>query len=379
MILRMDDSFRASAPDTVTVDFGAGPVTVPRDLQILGLWDPELGIPAEGTVDWSPLAKLPNVITVEWSGPDRGVVAAAAARGVQYLYWSDADDAVDLSATSVTHVRLDGPGLRHVRLPASIQQLQLNDPPRPELRVEAPDDGHGRDLSLFWRTANGEQVRIPAGLSRITSLWLWPDRELTLSVVAGLADLRELTVTFENPPGTLTALSALRSLPALRTLQLDDAYDWDPDTLPDLPALEKLVLNGARRGTAAALKSRLQGRGVKVISRDTKTETWLAAHLFNPFRDWADDSPAFGAAACKAYGRARTAIDTATATGPEQAQAREAALRGLVADLNAIQARYGLIDTINREHAAEVYLALARHADVDTAMAARWLDEDRAW
>src|SRR4051794_27904314 len=144
-----------------------------------------MAIPAEGAVDWSHLDRLPNVITVEWSGSDRGVVAAAAARRVRYLYWSEADGEVDLSGTEVTHVRLGGVGLRRILLPASIQQLQLNDPPLPELRVEAPDDGRGLQLQLFWRTANREQIRIPAGLSRITSLWLWPDREVTLSVVAG--------------------------------------------------------------------------------------------------------------------------------------------------------------------------------------------------
>jgi len=379
MILRMEGSFQTWAPGDVTVDFGAGPVTVERGLQILGLHDPEVPIPAEGSIDWSQLAKLPNVITVEWSGSDRGVVAAAAARGVQYLYWSDADGEVDLSITSVTEVRLDGIGLRRVRLPASIQGLLLNDPPLPELRVEAPDDGLGLQLQLFWRTANREQIRIPAGLSRIRSLWLWPDRDVTLSVVAGLADLQELTVTFENPPGTLTDLSALRSLPALRTLQFDSAYDWDPDAMPELPALQKLVLSGVRRTVATAIKSRLNGSGVKVVTRDTKTDAWLAAHMFNPFRDWIEDSKAFGTAACKAYTKARTAIDEAAATGPERFQAQEAALRGLVVDLNAISVRYELIDTINREHAVEVYLALARHANLDADMAARWLDEDRGW
>jgi hypothetical protein len=101
--------------------------------------------------------------------------------------------------------------------------------------------------------------------------------------------------------------------------------------------------------------------------------------MFNPFRDWIEDSKAFGTAACKAYTKARTAIDAAAATGAEQSRAREAALRGLVADLNAIDARYELIDTINREHAAEVYLGLARHANIDAGMAAQWLDEDREW
>jgi hypothetical protein len=322
------------------------------------------------------LELLPSLITVDWSGPDRGVVAAVAARRVRYLYWSDAPGEVDLSATSVVQVRLGGDGLRSIRLPASTRRLQLNDPPLPALRVEAPDDGRGMELQLFWRTADRERLRIPTGLSRITSAWLWPDREVTLSVVADLTDLRSLQVTFENAPGTLTGLSALRSLPALRTLQFECAYDWDPDALPELPALRELVLDGVRRTTAAAIRSRFKGGGVKVTARGTKTDTWLAAHLFNPFRDWVEDAKGFGAAACEAYIKARTAVDAA---GPARAQAREAALRGLVADLNAIQARYELIDTHHREYAAGVYLTLAGDAGVDAALATRWLDEDRTW
>jgi hypothetical protein len=165
----------------------------------------------------------------------------------------------------------------------------------------------------------------------------------------------------------------------LRTLQFDSAYDWDPDALPDLPALQELVLNGVRRSTAAAMKNRFKGRRVKVTISGTKTDTWLATHMFNPFRDWIEESTAFGTAACKAYTKARTALDAAAAAGPERSQAVEAAFRGLVADLNGIDARYGLIDTINREYAAEVYLALAHHSNVDATVAARWLDEDREW
>jgi hypothetical protein len=168
-------------------------------------------------------------------------------------------------------------------------------------------------------------------------------------------------------------------LPALRTLEFDSAYDWDPQAVPELPGLQELVLNGVRRTTAAAIKSRFKGSGVKVTIRGTKTDTWLAAHMFNPFRDWIEDSKAFGTAACTAYTKARTAIDAAAAAGPERSRALEAALRGLVADLNAIDARYEMIDTINREHAADVYLNLARQANVDAELAARWLDEDREW
>ena len=169
MILRTEGSSQIWTPGEVEVDFGAGPVTVSRALQVLSLHDPNVAMPADGHIDWSQLEKLPNLITVNWSGTDRGVVAAAAARRLQYLYWSDTDGDIDLSVTAVIHVRLSGAGLRRVRLPVSLQRLQLNDPSLPELVVEAPDDGRGLDLHLFWRTANREQVRIPAGLNRITS------------------------------------------------------------------------------------------------------------------------------------------------------------------------------------------------------------------
>jgi hypothetical protein len=264
---------------------------------------------------------------VDWSGADREVVAAAAARQVQYLDWSDAAGEVDLSGTAVIHVRLSGAGLHRVRLPASIQRLQLNDPPLPRLRVEAPGDGRGLALQLFWRTANRDQVRIPAGLDRITSLWLWPDREAILTVLAGLADLQSLTVTFANTPGTLSDLPALRLLPELRTPQFDSAHDWDPDALPELPGLTELVLNGVRRTTAAAVKSRLKGSGVKVTTRDTKTDTWLAAHMFNPFRDWIEDSKAFGTPPAPRTPQPAPP-STPQPAEPQRSQAVEAALRG---------------------------------------------------
>jgi hypothetical protein len=111
MISGVEDSPPMLVPGYVEVDFGAGSVTVPRGLKVLSVRDPRLPIPADGPVDWSQLAKLPNLITVEWSGADRGVVAAATARHVQYLYWSDAAGEVDLSATSVKQVRLGGAGL----------------------------------------------------------------------------------------------------------------------------------------------------------------------------------------------------------------------------------------------------------------------------
>jgi hypothetical protein len=63
-------------------------------------------------------------------------------------------------------------------------------------------------------------------------------------------------------------------------------------------------------------------------------------------RDWIEDSKAFGAAACTAYARARTAIETAPSGDPERSAAIANARRGLVTDLNTINARYELIDTL---------------------------------
>lgn len=360
------------------MDFGAGPVVVERGLRILALNDP-VPMPVDGPINWSALDNLPALITIEWSGLDRGVVAAAAAHGVRFLYWSDAEGDVDLSGTSVEQVRLGGAGLRGVRLPRSIKRLQLNDPPLPDLSVEAPDHGHGRELQLFWRTANREQIRVPAGLDRVTSLWLWADREVTLSVLEGLADLEELQITFDSPPGTLTDLSALQMLPALHTLEFDSAYDWDPGAFPELPRLRRLVLNGVRRTAADTMKATLKGGRVKLTVRAAKTETWLAAHMFNPFRDWIHDGKAFGTAACMAYTRARTAVDAAPSTGPDRSPALEAAVRGLVAELNVIDARHKLIDTINRDYAVDVLLDLAHHAGIPTERAEQWIHADRRW
>jgi len=50
-----------------------------------------------------------------------------------------------------------------------------------------------------------------------------------------------------------------------------------------------------------------------------------------------------------------------------------------VDDLNAINARHELIDTINREYAFDVLLELADHAGLATADAERWINADRRW
>jgi hypothetical protein len=107
------------------------------------------------------------------------------------------------------------------------------------------------------------------------------------------------------------------------------------------------------------------------VLRGAKTDTWLAANLDNPFRDWADDNPRAATAACKAYADALRAIDAATGTGPHQI------LRAMVQRFNAIDAKYSIIDTPRREQVAEAYATLAERAGVSVDEALQRLDEER--
>jgi hypothetical protein len=191
--------------------------------------------------------------------------------------------------------------------------------------------------------------------------------------------LTEATTTAEksDPPGILTDLPELRRHRRLHHLQLDDAYGLDPEGLPELPSLRHLTLNGARRTTTTAVKARLKGGAVAVSVSGAKSQSWLAAHLDNPFRDWVEDSKAFGQAACAAYNRAWRAVDAIAPEAPGRMDAAERALRGLVADLNAVNDEHGLIETIHREQAWDVFRELAERLRVPEAQIDTWFDEGR--
>jgi hypothetical protein len=363
---------RSAIVTEVEVDFGAGPTTVHPAMPYVDLTgNGRIRVPAEGAVDWSQLDKLPQCITVEWSGAERGVIDAVAARRIKFLYWHDASGDIDLTGTGVTNVRMDGIGLRSVRLPESVEVLLLRDPPE-ALRVDAPESGHRMDLRFFSR---GPDIKIPEGLSRVSKLWLKVAGKVSASALTGLTDLDDLRITFDDPPGALTDTQDLQAHHGLRTLQLGDAYGWDPGSLPELPSLRYLEINGTRRTTAAAVKARFHATGVQISVRGAKSEAWLAAHMTNPFRDWVEDSKPFGSAACKAYARALLAVEAVTPEAPDRMAAAERALRGLIADLNAIDAKYHLIDTIYREQAGDAFFELAERAKVPADQAQRWFDD----
>jgi hypothetical protein len=359
----------------VVVDFGAGPRRLPRSTRVLNL-RPEDGdlVPADGPVDWSQLDSLPHCLTVDWSGAERGIIGAVAAHpGIRFLYWDGAAGNIDLTATRLGTVRLEGAGLHSVRLPESIETLHLRRWP-PTLQVEAPDLGHRLDLRLFQY---GPDVLVPAGLRRTPKLWLWVGGEVSMAVLADLTDLQELTLTFDGSPGVLTDLAELGRHRQLHTVQVDDAYGLDLEALPELPALRRLSLNGTRRTIAAAAKARYKGSAVKVSVSGAKSEAWLAAHMDNPFRDWVEDSEAFGKAACEAYTLAWRAVEAITPDAPDRLGAAERVLRGLVADLNAIDDKYGLIDTDYREQAWDVFCDLASRLQVPESQASTWFDDGR--
>jgi hypothetical protein len=270
-------------------------------------------------------------------------------------------------------VRLAGAELRSVRLPSSIETVLLRDPPA-GLQVAAPDEGRRVDLRLFQ---DGSDVVIPTGLRRVSTVWLRVGGEVSVAVLETLSELRDLTLSFDAPPGIIADLAHLPRHRHLRTLKLDDAYGLDPDALPELPHLRDLVLHGTRRTTVTTLRRRFAHGPVTLSVDGAKSERWLAAHMDNPFRDWVEESTAFGRAACAAYTRAQQAINAIAPEAPDRSAAGEQALRDLVADLNTINSEHQLIDTILREQAWNAFRELAGRLPTPDRRAAEWFDQDR--
>jgi hypothetical protein len=197
--------------------------------------------------------------------------------------------------------------------------------------------------------------------------------------MASLTDLAELTLTFDRAPGTIVDLPLLELHTNLRRLQIDEAYGLAVDEIPELPILQTLELHGTRRATAVAVKSRYRGSDVSVHISGAKTNEWLALHMDNPFRDWIEDSKSFGKAACAAFDRARQAADVVGIDPPDDAATAERVLRGLVADLNAINDKYEMIDTLRREQAWDAYCELAHELGIPIERAVAWFDDGRSF
>jgi len=331
-------------------------------------------VPIDGPVDWSQLDKLPDLLTVEYAGPARGIVEALATRpGIQFLYWWDAVGDVDLRATGVRSLQIGGLRLRSVAVHERLESLQLRRAPT-TVRVDAADAGHGLRLQLFH---DASDAVIPVGVRGTRDLWLRVGGEVSASVLSDLTDLEELVLDFDKPPGNLTDVAELGRHTQLCVLKIHNAYGPVVEDLPELPALRELELGGTRMSTAAAANERYRDTSVTVDVWRAKTDEWLAAHMDNPFRDWIEHGEEFALAACEAYDRARAILDAITPIDPDRLALAESALRGLVADLNAVNEHLGEIDTNYREQAGEAFRGLARLVEIPAELERQWFDEGR--
>jgi len=369
-------AYRASATrGHVEVDFGAGPVTLGAATARLDLTGAgPIPVPASGPVRWSALDDLGCCTSLVWSGPDRGLTAVLAARPlIASLSWNDAPADIDLSGSGLVSVRLAGARTRRLRLPRSSQELELAD----DVHLhEVTAHGHGRWLRLVIDSVRPDPV-IPDGLGEVRNLVFTGDGVISAAPLRALPDLETLRLAWRAAPGQLTNSAALAALGQLAAIEIFDGYALDAGTLPDLPALTSLNIYGIRRSVAAALTARYRRGDVDVVIGGAKSDTWLAANLTNPFRDWTDDDAHGGAAACKAYADAVRAVDKLPAEQPRQRVEAQRILRTLVDRLNHIDARYGFIDTLRREQAGDAFVDLAGRVGVPADLADTWFDEWR--
>jgi hypothetical protein len=161
---------------------------------------------------------------------------------------------------------------------------------------------------------------------------------------------------------------------AAQHINLIDGHGVDAATLPDLPQLSYLEVDGLRRSVTAPLKARYHGTATQVIIWCAKSDVWLRANLDNPLGEWVGDHERAGAAACKAYADSVRAIDRTPPTDPDPLSRAEDALWTMVDKLNSIDRRYEIIDTVQREQAWGAFAKLASGAGVAAKVAEAWFD-----
>lgn len=354
----------------IPVDLGNGPAPM---FAARG----EADLTGIAAVRWAGLDQLPCCTALIWAGPDRGLAAALAQRPIiERLTWTDAPSIVDLRGTALTSLALGG-DIDELLLPDDLTRLELlGDARLGDARLDLVGGtrigrvtaaGRGR-----WIRVVAERAAAPDGLDGIEDLLVIGGGTIGVAPLAGLRDLVTLTLVWKGPPGTLTEAETLAGLPRLTRLELTEAYGLEASTLPELPALDGLTVHGLRRRTATGLRARYRRSGVRLAVSGAKNDTWLAANLTNPLRDWVDDHPRAGELACKAYATAIRAIDAAP--GPGSA---EPILRAFVTKLNDLEAKYEIIDTLRREEACDAFAVLAARAGVAGEQAEAWLDDWR--
>jgi hypothetical protein len=368
-------AYRAGATrGQVEVDFAGGPVILgaaTRRLDLTGAGP--VRAPAAGAVRWSALDQLPRCTSLVWAGSDRGLAAALTDHPIiDDLTWTAAPSSLDLRRTALTSLSISGT-IDLLQLPEGLTSLHLMDGARVGA-VTAAEHGQWLTLSITSSTPDGH---IPAGLDRLRDLRQTGKGTISAAPLSALRHLESLWLSWQGAPGGLSHAAVLGELPRLARLTLIDAYGVAAGTLPELPALTGLTIHGLRRTAAAAIRARYRRSTVHLTVTGAKNDTWLAANLTNPFRDWTDDHPRGGAAACKAYAAAVRAVDALPAGPPDRTAAAQTILHSLVQQLNRINERYEFIDTVRREEAGEAFADLAARAGVPTDLADPWFDDWR--
>ncbi|MFI7616341.1 hypothetical protein ACIBP6_34470 [Nonomuraea terrae] len=359
-------AYRDATHGPVMVDLG----DVPRTMYATAS---SLTLPAHlANVRWPALDALPQLTTVRCSGPDRGLAEALTARPIiQSLVWDDPPHTVDLSTTHLTTLTISGTGPRLLRLPPELIDLHVEG--EPPAAVEAAGEGRWIHLSIaaFSRGVSN-------GLHGVRRLDLRASGDLSLTALEALTDLEWLHIRWNHPHGGLLDDSRLSGVSRLHTLRLTDAYGVDASSLSHAPtSVRRLDVNGIRRSQSELLMARHRGTPVRVTVWGAKSDAWLASNIDNPLRDWVDDDEQAGAAACEAYASALRAIDHLPADDPATATRAQPILRHLIEQLNAIEERSEIIDTLRREEAADAFFDLAQRAGITDSEAADWFDEWR--
>jgi hypothetical protein len=341
----------------VEIDLGEGRTGQPTGTNLLDLR-------GHGSVRWATLDALPRLTKLSWEGEERGLLDFLMAKPmISDLYWTDPPTVVDLTEMALTGLSFQGSAPKSLHLPDGLLDLALPNAPT-EVEVVAQDDGR-------WISLTTSQPLIPAGLTGVRDLRLNVQGEATLTGLGELVDLKSLHIRWSGPPGTLTDPETLAVFEHLESLQLTDAYGLeDAEVLPEPGVLRYFTINGVRKSVAKDLRVRYRKSATTLSLRGAKSDTWLAANLTNPLRDWVDDHERAGAAACKAYGDALRSIERDSDTA-------ERTLRRLVERLNAIDERHGIIDTLRREQAGDAFMDLAARAGIPDARAADWFDDWR--
>lgn len=364
----------ADLASQVPVDFGGGVSKLPLGTAHLDLRS-AVPVPSAGPVRWAALDALPRLTGLSWSGQERGLLAALAARPmISDLYWQDPPASIDLGSTGLTEVSVSGDGLSMLRLPEGLIDLRLSDAADTSPDVEAAGDGRWIQLTL-----ESPRPAVPPGLTGVRHLGLRVQGEVMLSPLRTLTDLNSLRIRWAGPPGRLADPGVLTAFEHLDTVELIDAYALAAADLPgpDTWSLRHLEIDGIRKSEADALRARYRKSSTRLSLRGAKSDVWLAANLTNPFRDWVDDDRSAGAAACKAYTDALYVIDRVPADAGDRAGTVGDSLRMLVEKLNTIDARHEFIDTLRREEAGDAFMNLAERAGVPGDVASDWFDEWR--